>query len=95
MTLWVYLGPGAPGGAGGLRNGAPQPVLIVVHIAARSIMLNNLFFIAVNVYRYNMSKKGFVCKHNKLTIVMLRNEASINRLYSIEILRYAQNDSTG
>jgi hypothetical protein len=47
-------GAGAPGGAGGFLTDAPQPVPIVVHIAARSIILNNLFFIAVSVYRYNM-----------------------------------------
>lgn len=47
MVLTIYLGgAGAPGGAGGLRNGAPQPAPIVAQIAARSIMLNNLFFIA-------------------------------------------------
>jgi hypothetical protein len=57
-----YLGPGADGGAGGFLKGAPQPVPIVAHIATRSIILNNLFFIAVNVYRDNIGKKVFVCK---------------------------------
>ena len=60
MTKVFYLGPGAPGGAGGFLNGAPQPVAKAPHIAASNTMLINLFFIAVNVYRYNIGWEGFV-----------------------------------
>jgi hypothetical protein len=56
-----YLGgAGAPGGAGGLRIDAPQPVAKAPHIAASNTILNTFFFIAVNVYRYNISRYGFV-----------------------------------
>lgn len=44
---WTDYGrAGAPGGAGGFLNGAPQPVANAPHIAASSTMLINLFFIA-------------------------------------------------